>query len=239
MRRSARSELAMSLALPLALAAAVTIVMVGMASAKSTAKSPSLKVAKNAVVSEAGGATVRENIVVSAKGLAVYTLSGDSQQDPKCTKANGCFSAWHPVTTTARKPAVGSGVSGKVAVWHRDGFEQLTLNGHPLYTFIGDKHADSASGDGLMSFGGTWHVVKVAGAVHVVSTTTTTTTPTTSTYTYPTTQTTTTTTTTTPMTSTSTTGTYTYPSDPTSPTTTATTTTTTTATTTTPYYPPY
>jgi predicted lipoprotein with Yx(FWY)xxD motif len=43
----------------------------------------------------------------------------------------------------------------------RKRFTQATLNGHPLYTFSEDAGMKgSASGEGLHSFGGTWHVSK-------------------------------------------------------------------------------
>ena len=49
-------------------------------------------------------------------------------------------------------------------VFKRDGFTQVTLNGHPLYTFEGDGNkAGVANGNGIVAFGGTWHVV-VAGS---------------------------------------------------------------------------
>ena len=36
----------------------------------------------------------------------------------------------------------------------------MTLNGHPLYTFEGDgDKAGVANGNGIVAFGGTWHVV--------------------------------------------------------------------------------
>ena len=53
------------------------------------------------------------------------------------------------------KPTLGKGVKGKVAIWHHNGINQVTLNGHPLYTYSADS-AGSASGQGLKSFGGTW-----------------------------------------------------------------------------------
>jgi len=40
---------------------------------------------------------------------------------------------------------------------------QVTVNGAPVYTFSGDASAGSTNGEGINSFGGTWHVVKVGG----------------------------------------------------------------------------
>lgn len=144
------------------------------------AKSFTLQVARNAKVTDQSGSTKRENIAV-AGGFAVYRLSGDSRQHPECTRANGCFTFWPPVTAgSARKASKASGIGGKLGVWHHDGLFQLTLAGHPLYRFSQDSARDHATGEGIVSFGGTWHVVKAAGSSSAATTTTTTSTTTTS-----------------------------------------------------------
>ena len=43
------------------------------------------------------------------------------------------------------------------------GGEQVTQAGLPLYRFAADMAAGDAKGEGLSSFGGVWHVVKVGG----------------------------------------------------------------------------
>ena len=111
----------------------------------------------------------RQSIAVTSKGVAVYTLSGDTKKHMECTRSNGCFSAWPPVTVKGRATKA-AGVKGKLGTFKRNGFTQVTLNGHPLYTFAGDnKKAGVANGNGLVSFGGTWHVV-AAGKARAAST---------------------------------------------------------------------
>jgi len=123
-----------------------------------------MAISANAASTTIGAKTVKvgsrsEPIAVNAKGVAVYTLSGDSPTHMLCTKANGCFSVWPPVTVHG-KATIASGVKGKLGTFTRDGFTQVTLDGHPLYTFAGDGGtAGKATGDGIKSFGGTWHVV--------------------------------------------------------------------------------
>ncbi|MFL5824477.1 MAG: hypothetical protein ACJ764_13670 [Solirubrobacteraceae bacterium] len=148
------------------------------------ARTFTLNVAKNAPVKNQSGTTVHENIVINAKARAVYTLTGDSKTHPECTKANHCFQFWPPVTVASKRSlSKAPGVPGTLGVWRRSGFLQVTLNGHPLYTYIGDVQQRSATGEGVVSFGGTWHVKKAAKTSSGGTTTKTTpTTPTTCTY---------------------------------------------------------
>ncbi len=107
-----------------------------------------------------------EPIAVTAKGVTVYTLSGDSATHQECTMSSGCFGVWPPVKAGA-KPTKAAGVSGKLGTFKRNGFIQVTLNGHPLYTYVADgNRPGKASGDGVTSFGGTWHVVTEGRATH-------------------------------------------------------------------------
>src|SRR6185437_15548362 len=115
-----------------------------------------------------------------------YTLSGDTTKHPKCTKAGGCFQFWPPVTVSSAKGlSKAAGVKGKLGVFKRNGIMQVTLGGHPLYTFANDHKKNNATGEALMTFGGTWHVVKDAAGGSGSSSTTTTSTSTTTTSPYP------------------------------------------------------
>lgn len=132
-----------------------------------------LQVAKNAKVTNQMGMTTRENIVVNSRGRAVYDLTGDSKSHAKCTKANGCFQFWPPLTVSSTKNlSKAMGINGKLGVWHRNGFLQVTLGGHPLYRFAPDSQRDVATGEGIQSFGGTWHVIKASASGTGASTTT-------------------------------------------------------------------
>jgi predicted lipoprotein with Yx(FWY)xxD motif len=105
------------------------------------------------------------NTVTNSRGFAVYSLTGDSKRHPKCTKANRCFRVWLPVTVSSPKRlSKAPGVKGKLGTWRRNGFIQVTLGGHPLYRFARDTREGAATGDGIRSFGGTWHVIKAASS---------------------------------------------------------------------------
>jgi predicted lipoprotein with Yx(FWY)xxD motif len=147
-----------SILLPLAATAGVALaVLVGVA----VAATFTLKVARNAKVTNARThATTRETIVVDSRGFAVYDLSGETIKHPKCTKANGCLAVWPAVTVASVKQLRAQpGIKGRLGVWRRYGFLQVTLAGHPLYTFVADSHKDWATGEDIVHFGGTWHVI--------------------------------------------------------------------------------
>lgn len=162
----------------------VTALTAGVTSARTF----TLQEAKHAPVTNQSHQTTTANIVVNSKGKAVYTLTGDSRAHPECTKASHCYTFWPPVTVPSRASlSRGPGVLGQLGLWKRDGFLQVTINGHPLYTYAGDLQARHATGEGVVSFGGTWHVRK-AGSTgtpggRTTSTTSTTTTTMTSTIT--------------------------------------------------------
>jgi predicted lipoprotein with Yx(FWY)xxD motif len=127
------------------------------------AKTFTVKAAKNVKVTNLiTHVTKTEGIVVDSRGVAVYTLSGETTHHLECTSAT-CFGFWPPlkVHSAHAKLTEGAGVKGKLGILHRDGFFQVTLGGHPLYGFMIDKGKKGiAMGEGVTSFGGTWHVVK-------------------------------------------------------------------------------
>ncbi len=109
----------------------------------------------NAVTAKVGSRS--ETIAVDGRGVAVYDLVPETPKHLLCTSAL-CLHEWPPVKVGARVTKSG-GVHGRLGTFRRHGFTQLTLNRHPLYTFIGDGgRRGVANGDGLRSFGGTWHV---------------------------------------------------------------------------------
>jgi predicted lipoprotein with Yx(FWY)xxD motif len=98
-----------------------------------------------------GGITVLTN----GKGFTLYSFAPDTATASKCY--GSCAAYWPPVTGTT---AAGQGLPGKVGTITRtDGTEQLTYNGHPLYTYIGDSAPGQAKGNNLNLNGGLWHEV--------------------------------------------------------------------------------
>jgi predicted lipoprotein with Yx(FWY)xxD motif len=133
--------------------AVVALVLFGLAVAGANSAAPAVTGTglKTATI---GGTTVLTN----AKGFTVYSFAPDTPTTSKCY--GSCAAYWPPVTGT---PAASPGVPGRVATIKRtDGTEQLTYNGHPLYTYVGDTAAGQARGNNLNLNGGLWHEVRVS-----------------------------------------------------------------------------
>ncbi len=145
--------------------------MVGVATA---ATAPTLGVFQSTVtnfLSPNTHQTFTAKIVGAARGFAVYTLTGDSKSHPKCL-SKACRTIWPWVAVANGKtPTKNAAIKAKLGVWKHNGVSQLTLGGHPLYFFAGlppaiagDKTRKRAHGEGIVSFGGTWHVWKVSSS---------------------------------------------------------------------------
>jgi hypothetical protein len=56
-------------------------------------------------------------------------------------------------------------VKGKLGLLHRsNGTFQVTLNGLPVYRYAGDSAKGDVNGEGIESFGGTWHAVTASSS---------------------------------------------------------------------------
>jgi predicted lipoprotein with Yx(FWY)xxD motif len=102
-------------------------------------------------------------IVTDGQGRTLYQFAKDTGMQSNCSGA--CAHFWPPFTASS-KPATSSGVpTGAVKLVKRaDGAKQVTLNGHPLYYFSGDKSAGQTTGQGLNDFGGKWSTLGPSGA---------------------------------------------------------------------------
>jgi predicted lipoprotein with Yx(FWY)xxD motif len=97
-------------------------------------------------------------VLTNAKGFTLYSFAPDTPATSKCY--GSCAAYWPPVTGTL---AAGSALPGRVGTIKRtDGTEQLTYNGHPLYTYVGDSAPGQARGNNLNLNGGLWHEVRAS-----------------------------------------------------------------------------
>lgn len=133
------------------------------------------------VVGGASNTTVMATVAVDAHGRTLYALHPETIRHLLC-RSRACFAVWIPLTVRSAgvKLVESRAVEGHLGLLRRsDGKLQVTLRGMPLYRFIGDSAKGQANGEGIKSFGGTWHTVKAA--THTTSTPPATTPPTTST----------------------------------------------------------
>ncbi len=97
------------------------------------------------------------SVVTDDSGKTLYKFDKDTagSGSSACT-SSACAATW-PADTVTGTPTAGSGVPGAIGVITRtDGTKQVTLDGHPLYHYSGDKAVGDTNGNG---FGGVWHVV--------------------------------------------------------------------------------
>jgi len=97
-------------------------------------------------------------ILVDGEGRTLYLFQADKGTASTCNGA--CARAWPPLTT-ASKPVAGPGVSAaKLGTTNRsDGTTEVTYDGHPLYTYVGDSAPRQTAGEGSTAFGAEWNVL--------------------------------------------------------------------------------
>jgi len=134
--------------------AVAALVLLGVAVAGASAPSAVTATGTGLKTATISGTTV----VTNAEGFTLYWFAPDTPATSKCY--GSCAAYWPPLTSTA---AVGSGLPGRVSTIKRtDGSLQLTYNGHPLYTYIGDSAPGQARGNNLKLNGGLWHEMQAS-----------------------------------------------------------------------------
>ncbi len=109
-------------------------------------------------------------ILVNDKGMTLYILETADGKPVPCT--GDCEKVWPPAKlpdgTTAVTAGTGLDQSLLGTVKATDDADlYATYNSWPVYTFVKDTAPGQAFGQGLQSFGGTWHVLDAKG--HVVT----------------------------------------------------------------------
>jgi predicted lipoprotein with Yx(FWY)xxD motif len=101
-------------------------------------------------------------IIVDGSGRALYLF--DADHGPVSTCYNACASAWPPFLLT-ESPTVGSELAPALAstTTRKDGFQQVTYNGHPLYYYVGDRSPGEVRCQAAVEFGGGWYVIDGLG----------------------------------------------------------------------------
>jgi predicted lipoprotein with Yx(FWY)xxD motif len=128
--------------------------------------SPAPAQGTNAAAATPAGITIAHGKIGSyladAKGRALYLFEADKGSSSTCYSA--CASLWPPLTSGIAVSA-GSGVQRSLlgATARKDGTQEVTYHGHPLYYYAADTKPGSITGEGLNQFGAKWYLVAPNG----------------------------------------------------------------------------
>jgi predicted lipoprotein with Yx(FWY)xxD motif len=106
----------------------------------------------SATVKTAKNPTLHKTLLVTAKGLTLYSLSAERKGKFICTD-KACLSLWTPLLAPRSAPL--TGVSGLGTVKRPGGRLQVAFRGAPLYTFNDDRKPGEVKGNGFKDVG-TW-----------------------------------------------------------------------------------
>jgi predicted lipoprotein with Yx(FWY)xxD motif len=120
----------------------------GSATANSGGKSVTLKVATIHGVA----------VLTNTRGYTLYWFAPDTATASHCTST--CAAYWPPVLGSASTNAKVVGTFSTVK--RSNGALQVTYDGHPLYTYVGDSAPGQASGNDIKLNGGFWYEMKVS-----------------------------------------------------------------------------
>jgi predicted lipoprotein with Yx(FWY)xxD motif len=100
-----------------------------------------------------------KSILVTLKGLTLYSLSAEKNGRFICTDAS-CTSLWRPLVVPRGTTPTGAHLLATVK--RPDGRTQVTYRGRPLYTFAEDGKPGDVKGNGFKDVG-TWRPATPSG----------------------------------------------------------------------------
>lgn len=105
-------------------------------------------------------------ILTDSKGRTLYMFVPDKHKSVTCHAV--CAKIWPPIFQPAGAKIVAAG-GVKQALLGSDkdstGGRVVTYNHWPLYRYLGDRHAGTATGQALNLNGGLWYVMSTSGAI--------------------------------------------------------------------------
>ena len=102
----------------------------------------------------AGGKSL--DALTTPLGMTLYYFTSDTPRAVACT--GPCAVKWPPLRLGSVPPVRPAGLFGSLTAVKGGNGLQVEYNGHPLYTFYGDKAPGQANGQGLL---GKWWVATV------------------------------------------------------------------------------
>jgi predicted lipoprotein with Yx(FWY)xxD motif len=134
----------------------------GGGSNSATAAAPAANTSSGGAVVSSSTNSSLGDVLVDGSGRTLYMFANDSGSKSACDGA--CATNWPPLTTSGDPNVMGGLSSSDVKTSKRaDGKLQVTFHGHPLYTFVGDKAAGDATGQGVDEFGAKWYALTTSG----------------------------------------------------------------------------
>jgi predicted lipoprotein with Yx(FWY)xxD motif len=101
-------------------------------------------------------------ILVDSEGRTLYDFHKDKGSKSACYGA--CAGAWPPLLTEGDPQAQGPADRSMLGTTKRkDGSVQVTYDGWPLYTYVGDQNPGEANGNDIDQFGAEWYALQPNG----------------------------------------------------------------------------
>jgi predicted lipoprotein with Yx(FWY)xxD motif len=103
--------------------------------------------------------------LVDGAGMSLYMFKKDEKGSGESTCYDACAEAWPPLLTSGSSAANASAVDTSMlgTIKRRDGSQQVTYNGWPLYYFQKDQQSGDVQGQDVEGFGAEWYLVSAEG----------------------------------------------------------------------------
>ena len=99
-------------------------------------------------------------VVANSRGQVLYDYADDTPTPAPACQAQWCLVDWPPLLAQGTATAVAAVTASITVIDGAGGVPQVTLRGHPLYTFAGDLHQGDTTGQGI---GSDWYLVTPTG----------------------------------------------------------------------------
>lgn len=106
-----------------------------------------------------------KRVLAAANGHTLYSLSVEKKGKFVCIQSSGCLTLWKPLLVPSGGSVAGPANVKLGSIKRPEGSRQVTYRGRPLYTFVEDRGAGKANGEGFKDVG-TWHAAQAPQPKH-------------------------------------------------------------------------